>query len=67
MKKKNKQQVDQINLSDSEEVRLELLNLAVLFRSEMIGKEEFQSKARSMGFQESPEFILEQVPALNLG
>ena len=67
MKKKSKQQDDQVNLSDSEAVRLELLNLAVLFRSEMIGKEEFQSKARSMGFQESPECILQQIPVLNLG
>ena len=52
---------------NSDEKRLELLNLAVLFRSEMIEKEEFRSKARSMGYTEAPETLLRQIPVMDLG
>lgn len=52
---------------NSEEKRLELLNLAVLFRSEMIEKEEFHSKARSMGYTDAPEALLQQIPIMDLG
>ena len=37
-----------------------MLNLAVLFRSAMIGKDEFEARARSLGVEESPEWVLQQ-------
>jgi hypothetical protein len=67
VKKKSKNPTNNLNSLSSEEVRLELLNLAILFRSQMIEKEEFQSKARSMGIMDAPESILRQIPVLDLG
>lgn len=65
VKKEAKDQKTNIFSSVSEEVRLELLNLAVLFRSQMIGKEEFQSKAHSMGVLDTPENILAEFRQVN--
>lgn len=65
VKKESKDLKPSIFSSVSEEVRLELLNLAVLFRSQMIGKEEFQSKAHSMGVLDSLENILAEFQQVN--
>jgi hypothetical protein len=50
-----------------EQVRLELINLAVLFRSRMIGREEFAIQAKSLGVTEPVEHILERLPLPALG
>lgn len=54
-------------LKSDEQVRLELINLAVMLRSEMIGRDEFESRARSMGVSKPVEHILEELPLPQLG
>ena len=65
MKKKLNKDIEEI--IPNEQTRLELINLAVLFRSSMIGLEEFEEKARSLGVSLSPENIFNLVPSLDLG
>lgn len=65
MEKKPKKEIEEI--VPNEQTRLELINLAVLFRSSMIGLEEFEAKARSLGVSLSPETIFNLVPSLDLG
>jgi len=50
------------SVRNEEQVKLELLNLAVMFRSDMIGKDEFESRARSMGISKPLDLILEELP-----
>lgn len=54
-------------LKNEEQVRLELINLAVMLRSEMIGRDEFETRARSMGVSKPVEHILEDLPLPQLG
>jgi hypothetical protein len=52
---------------NEEHVKLELINLAVLFRSEMIGRDEFESRARDMGINKPLEQLLKELPLPQLG
>jgi hypothetical protein len=45
-----------------EQVRLELINMAVLLRSYMIGSDEFLAKARLLGVEDPLEKILQSLP-----
>ncbi|MEQ9823940.1 MAG: hypothetical protein ABQ298_06115 [Puniceicoccaceae bacterium] len=54
-------------MKNEEQVRLELINLAVMLRSEMIGRDEFETRARSMGVSKPVEHILEDLPLPQLG
>ena len=67
MKKQQQKFSKKAPVRSEEQVQLELLNLAVMFRSEMIGKSEFESRARSMGVSKPVDSILEELPLPQLG
>lgn len=62
MKKLTKRISKKASVKTEEQIQLELLNLAVMLRSEMIGKDEFESQARSLGVYKPLDRILEELP-----